>query len=72
MYGSDYTFYKTLGKDFMGAGVIEFQAGTSKRLKSSGRMQLVFYVISGKVEAEVNYLGFRIGAGGQFQVPRGE
>ncbi|KAK6528635.1 hypothetical protein TWF694_003893 [Orbilia ellipsospora] len=71
IFGSDYLFAKTLGKEFMGCGILELQRGASKKLKSSGKMQLVFFMLEGKVEAEVNELGFRIGKGGQFQVPRG-
>ncbi|KAK6509558.1 hypothetical protein TWF481_004296 [Arthrobotrys musiformis] len=71
IFGSDYFFAKTLGKDFMGCGILELKTGASKKLKSSGKMQLVFFVLKGKVEAEVNELGFRISHGGQFQVPRG-
>jgi len=71
VFGSDYTFAKTLGKEFMGCGILEMKMGTSKKLKNSGKMQLVFLIVQGKVEAEVNELGFRIGQGGQFQVPRG-
>ncbi|KAK6534244.1 hypothetical protein TWF281_005574 [Arthrobotrys megalospora] len=71
IFGSDYLFAKTLGKPFMGCGILELQTGASKKLKSSGKMQLVFFVLKGKVEAEVNELGFRISSGGQFQVPRG-
>ncbi|KAK6363329.1 hypothetical protein TWF730_000765 [Orbilia blumenaviensis] len=71
IFGSDYLFAKTLGKPFMGCGILELQTGASKKLKSSGKMQLVFFILKGKVEAEVNELGFRISHGGQFQVPRG-
>lgn len=55
----------------MGTGFIELKPGTAKKMKTSGRMQLVFYVIKGTIQAEVNGLGFRLMAGGQFQVPRG-
>ncbi|RVD80636.1 uncharacterized protein DFL_008530 [Arthrobotrys flagrans] len=71
IFGSDYLFAKTLGKPFMGCGILELQTGASKKLKSSGKMQLVFFILKGKIEAEVNELGFRISHGGQFQVPRG-
>ncbi|KAF3941262.1 hypothetical protein ABW19_dt0210296 [Dactylella cylindrospora] len=71
IFGSEYLFAKTLGKEFMGCGVLELRTGATKKLKSSGKMQLVFFILEGKVEAEVNELGFRIGKGGQFQVPRG-
>ncbi|EPS45200.1 hypothetical protein H072_810 [Dactylellina haptotyla CBS 200.50] len=71
IFGSDYLFAKTLGKEFMGCGILELQTGASKKLKSSGKMQLVFFMLQGKVEVEINELGFRISRGGQFQVPRG-
>ncbi|KAF3912948.1 hypothetical protein ABW21_db0201348 [Orbilia brochopaga] len=71
IFGSDYLFAKTMGKEFMGCGILELQTGATKKLKSSGKMQLVFFVLEGKIEAEVNELGFRITKGGQFQVPRG-
>ncbi|KAK6341101.1 hypothetical protein TWF696_009402 [Orbilia brochopaga] len=71
IFGSDYLFAKTMGKEFMGCGILELQTGATKKLKSSGKMQLVFFVLEGKIEAEVNELGFRITRGGQFQVPRG-
>lgn len=71
MLGSDYKFYKTFGNPFMGSGILEFKEGAMKRTKTSGRMHYVFYVTQGKIEAEVNKMSFRIGAGGQFQVPRG-
>ena len=70
--GSDYKFFKTFNTDFMGTGCLELQPGAVKRLKTSGRMQLVFYVVHGKIQAEVNGLGFKLVAGGQFQVPRGK
>ncbi|KAJ6262137.1 Inner kinetochore subunit cnp3 [Drechslerella dactyloides] len=70
IFGSDYLFAKTMGKEFMGCGILELQTGATKKLKSSGKMQLVFFVLEGKIEAEVNELGFRINRGGQFQVPR--
>lgn len=71
IFGSDYLFAKTLGTEFMGCGILELGSGAAKKVKSSGKMQLVFFIIQGKIEAEVNELGFRIGKGGQFQVPRG-
>ena len=63
---------KTLSYDHLGTGVIDFPPGGQKRWKPAGRYDLVFYVVKGKVAANVASNEFVLRKGGQFQVMKGE
>lgn len=67
----DFTFVKTCTEEFFGTGMIEVPPGGIKRTKNSGKMHLVFYMLSGKVEVKVGENSFRVRKGAQFMVPRG-
>lgn len=67
-----FRFAKTLTMPFMGAGVVDLPPGAEKRPKNSRKMHMVFFVHYGKVAVTVNEGHFRISAGGQWFVPRGE
>lgn len=67
----DFTFVKTCTEEFFGTGMIEVPPGGIKRTKNSGKMHLVFYIISGKVEVKIGENSFRVRKGAQFMVPRG-
>ena len=80
---SDYTgptfkFAKLLSMPFFGAGIVDLTPGGMKRIKNSRRMQMVFFVFSGRVTVELGNdvdapkQSFGIGKGGMWQVPRGE
>ncbi|KAL1895168.1 mitotic fidelity of chromosome transmission-related protein [Ceratocystis pirilliformis] len=66
-----FRYAKTMSLGFMGSGIVDLPPGSEKRPKNSRRMQLVFFVASGKVKVTIHDNEFRIGAGGQFFVPRG-
>jgi len=66
-----FKFGKTLTMPFMGAGVVDMPPGAEKRPKNSRKMHMVFFVHYGKVAVTVNEGHFRISAGGQWFVPRG-
>ncbi|KAF4123601.1 centromere protein C [Geosmithia morbida] len=66
-----FRFAKTLTMPFMGAGVVDLPPGSEKRPKNSRKMHMVFFVHYGKVAVTVNEGQFRISAGGQWFVPRG-
>jgi centromere protein C len=69
---ASFRFAKTLTTPFMGAGIVDLPPGTEKRPKNSRKMHMVFFVHYGKVAVTVNDVHFRISAGGQWFVPRGE
>lgn len=69
--GSSVRFAKTLTMPFFGSGVVDLPPGSEKKPKNSRKMQMVFYVFSGRVEVTVNESTFKIGRGGMWQVPRG-
>lgn len=68
---SSFKFAKTLTLPFFGSGVVDLPPGAVKKPKNSRRMQMVFFVFSGRVSVTVNENTFRIGRGGMWQVPRG-
>jgi centromere protein C len=51
--------------------MVDLPAGAVKKPKNSRKMQMVFFVFSGRVQVNVNDNEFRIGKGGMWQVPRG-
>ena len=61
-----------LSLPFFGSGMVNIPPGGEKRVKNSGRMQLVFFVFRGRVTVDVAGMAFGIGQGGMWQVPRGE
>lgn len=67
-----FQFAKTLTLPFFGSGVVDLPPGSIKRTKNSRKMQMAFFVFTGRVKAIVNGIEFRISKGGMFQVPRGE
>lgn len=72
IHDGTFRFAKTLNLSFMGSGVVDLPPGAEKRPKNSRKMQMVFFVFRGKVLVSVNETEFRISAGGQWFVPRGE
>ena len=72
IHDATFRFAKTLTMPFMGAGVVDLPPGSEKRPKNSRKMHMVFFVHYGKVAVTVNEGQFRISAGGQWFVPRGE
>jgi centromere protein C len=69
--GATFKFAKTLTHPFFGSGMVDLPAGAVKKPKNSRKMQMVFFVFSGRVQVNVNGNEFRIGRGGMWQVPRG-
>lgn len=65
-------FVKTLTLPFFGSGMVDLPPGAVKKPKNSRRMQMVFFVFTGRVDVTVNGNTFSIGKGGVWQVPRGE
>jgi centromere protein C len=70
--GASFRFAKTLTLPFFGSGMVDLPPGAVKKTKNSRRMQMVFFIFSGRVRVTVNDNAFRIGKGGMWQVPRGE
>ncbi|KAF5876103.1 putative cupin domain-containing protein [Botrytis fragariae] len=68
---ASFKFAKTLTLPFFGSGMVDLEPGAVKKPKNSRKMQMVFFVFYGRVEVSVNETTFRIGKGGQWQVPRG-
>ncbi|KAE9372219.1 hypothetical protein N431DRAFT_408303 [Stipitochalara longipes BDJ] len=69
--GASFKFAKTLTHPFFGSGMVDLPAGAVKKPKNSRKMQMVFFVFSGRVQVNINDNEFRIGKGGMWQVPRG-
>lgn len=69
--GSSFKFAKTLTLPFFGSGMVDLPPGGIKKMKNSRKMQMVFFVFTGRVKVIVNDNEFRIGRGGMWQVPRG-
>ncbi|KAI9684696.1 MAG: hypothetical protein M1829_000071 [Trizodia sp. TS-e1964] len=67
-----FRYAKTLTTPFFASGMVDLPPGGEKRPKNSRKMQLVFFVFSGKVLVEVAGSSFRISKGGMWQVPRGQ
>jgi len=69
--GATFQFAKTLTLPFFGSGMVDLPPGAIKKPKNSRKMQMVFFVFTGRVKVMVNNNSFRIGKGGMWQVPRG-
>lgn len=69
--GATFRFAKTLTHPFFGSGMVDLPPGAAKKPKNSRKMQMVFFVHTGRVSVTVNENTFRIGKGGMWQVPRG-
>lgn len=69
--GANFSYAKLLTLPFFGAGVVDLPPGGFKRAKNSRKMQMVFFVHTGKVLVTVGDLEFSISKGGAWQVPRG-
>ena len=52
--------------------MVDLPPGGVKKMKNSRKMQMVFFVYSGRVKVEVAGHQFGIGKGGMWQVPRGK
>jgi centromere protein C len=71
--GASFKFAKCLSIPFFGAGMMDIPVGGMKKPKNSRKMQMVFFVYTGRVQVTVNGSDpFRISKGGMWQVPRGE
>lgn len=70
--GAGFKFAKTLTLPFFGSGFVDLPPKSMKKAKNSRKMQMVFFVFSGRVQVVVNDNIFGIGKGGMWQVPRGE
>jgi len=71
--GATFKFAKCLSIPFFGAGMIDVPVGGMKKPKNSRKMQMVFFVHTGRVQVAMNGgEPFRISSGGMWQVPRGE
>ncbi|KAI1084796.1 hypothetical protein F5B20DRAFT_523236 [Whalleya microplaca] len=64
-------FAEELILSFFGAGVMHMPPGSRKRTKNTRKMELVFFMHSGKVEVTVASRTFEIREGGVRLVPRG-
>ena len=70
--GANFGFAKCLTMPFFGAGMVDFPVGAIKHPKNSRKMQMVFFVYTGRVQVTINGSEpFRISKGGMWQVPRG-
>ena len=71
--GASFKFAKCLSVPFFGAGMMDIPVGGMKKPKNSRKMQMVFFVYTGRVQVTVNGSDpFRISKGGMWQVPRGK
>jgi centromere protein C len=71
--GATFKFAKCLSIPFFGAGMMDVPVGGRKKPKNSRKMQMVFFVYTGRVQVTVNSgEPFRISKGGMWQVPRGK
>ena len=68
---ASFRFAKTLTLPFFGSGVVDLPPRSIKNTKPSRKMQMAFFVFTGRVKVIINGTDFRIGKGGMFQVPRG-
>ena len=70
--GASFKFAKCLSVPFFGAGVMDIPVGGMKKPKNSRKMQMVFFIYTGRVQVTINGGDpFRISHGGIWQVPRG-
>ncbi|KAF8544509.1 kinetochore CENP-C fungal-like protein [Trichophaea hybrida] len=56
-----FKFVKTFTQDGFGTGIMEIPPGGSKRVKSSGKMSLVFYMLLGRATVNIAGNRFRVG-----------
>jgi centromere protein C len=71
--GANFGFAKCLTMPFFGAGMVDLPIGAIKKPKNSRKMQMVFFVYTGRVQVTINGGDpFRISKGGMWQVPRGK
>jgi centromere protein C len=71
--GASFKFAKCLSIPFFGAGMMDLPVGGMKKPKNSRKMQMVFFVYTGRVQVTINHGDpFRISKGGMWQVPRCE
>ncbi|KAG0647799.1 Constitutive centromere-associated network cnp3 [Hyphodiscus hymeniophilus] len=69
--GASFKFAKCLSIPFFGAGMMDVPVGGMKKPKNSRKMQMVFFVYTGRVQVTINGGDpFRISHGGMWQVPR--
>lgn len=70
--GANFGFAKILTMPFFGAGMVDLPVGAIKKPKNSRKMQMAFFVFTGRVQVTINGGDpFRISKGGMWQVPRG-
>jgi centromere protein C len=71
--GATFKFAKCVSMPFFGAGIMDLPVGSLKKPKLSRKMQMVFFVHTGRVQVTINGGDpFRISKGGMWQVPRGK
>lgn len=68
---ASFRFAKTHSTPFFGAGVVDLPPHTEKKPKNSRKMEMSFFVFSGRVQVTVADTVFSIGRGGMWFVPRG-
>lgn len=69
---ASFRFAKTHSTPFFGAGVVDLPPHTEKKPKNSRKMEMSFFVFSGRVQVTVADTVFSIGRGGMWFVPRGQ
>lgn len=69
---ASFKFAKVLSTPFFGAGVVDLPPHSEKKPKNARKMQMAFFVFSGRVQVTVADTVFTIGRGGMWFVPRGE
>lgn len=69
---ASFRFAKTHSTPFFGAGVVDLPPHTEKKPKNSRKMEMSFFVFSGRVQVTVADTVFSIGRGGMWFVPRGK
>jgi mannose-6-phosphate isomerase-like protein (cupin superfamily) len=69
---STFKFIKTYTEGTFGTGVIDIPPGGMKRMKHAGGNVLVFFLVKGRVTAQIGENRFRVGKGGQIMIPRGK
>jgi centromere protein C len=70
--GSDFKYAKFMSLPFFGCGMVDLPPGGFKRAKNARKMQMVFFVHTGKVLVRVGDAEFTISSGGVWHVPRGK
>lgn len=69
---ASFKFAKVLSTPFFGAGVVDLPPHSEKKPKNARKMQMAFFVFSGRVQVTVADTVFMIGRGGMWFVPRGK